>query len=61
MNIEYCSGLCAQMFLHRIQMNVMEMLLVILGITNPMIRKAALPNLHVRSKFFLGAKARIRL
>ena len=44
------------MFLHWIQMNVMEVLVIVLGIPNPVVCKSATPNLHIRSKFLLGVK-----
>jgi hypothetical protein len=39
------------MLLDGIQMNVMDMLVIVFRVANPMIRKPAMPNLRIRSEF----------
>ena len=44
------------MLLDRVQMNVVEMLVIILGIANPVIRESATPDFCIRSDFALCSK-----
>src|SRR6516165_9973976 len=41
------------MFLHRVQMDVMNMLVVILEVANPVVGETSLPNLDIGTKFLL--------